>query len=87
MAEAGLGNFEAPAWIGLVAPKGTPREIVDTLNKALQAAWRDAPEVKEQMTALGAEATSMSTAEFGRYIQSEMEKWALAVKLSGAKVD
>ena len=87
MAEAGLGNFEAPAWIGLVAPKGTPREIVDTLNKALQAAWRDAPEVKEQMTALGAEATSMTTAEFGRYIQSEMEKWALAVKLSGAKVD
>ena len=87
MSEAGLGNFEAPAWIGLVAPKGTPREIVDTLNKALQAAWRDAPEVKEQMTALGAEATSMTTAEFGRYIQSEMEKWALAVKLSGAKVD
>ncbi|MCY7319358.1 MAG: tripartite tricarboxylate transporter substrate binding protein [Ramlibacter sp.] len=87
MAEAGLGNFEAPAWIGLVAPKGTPRDIVDTLNKALQAAWRDAPEVKEQMTLLGAEATSMTTAEFGRYIQSEMEKWALAVKLSGAKVD
>jgi tripartite-type tricarboxylate transporter receptor subunit TctC len=87
MAEAGLGNFEAPAWIGLVVPKGTPREIVETLNKALQAAWRDAPEVKEQMALLGAEATSMSTAEFGRYIQSEMEKWALAVKLSGAKVD
>jgi tripartite-type tricarboxylate transporter receptor subunit TctC len=81
------GNFEAPAWIGLVVPKGTPREIVETLNKALQAAWRDAPEVKEQMALLGAEATSMSTAEFGRYIQSEMEKWALAVKLSGAKVD
>ncbi len=87
MAEAGLGNFEAPAWIGLMAPKGTPREIVDALNKALQASWRDAPEVKEQMTALGAEATSMTTGEFGRYIQSEMEKWALAVKLSGAKVD
>jgi tripartite-type tricarboxylate transporter receptor subunit TctC len=87
MAEAGLGNFEAPAWIGLVAPKGTPRDIVDTLNKAMQSAWRDAPEVKEQMSLLGAEATSMSTAEFGRYIQSEMEKWALAVKLSGAKVD
>ena len=87
MAEAGLGNFEAPAWIGLVAPKGTPREIIDILNKALQAAWRDAPEVKEQMALLGAEATSMTPAEFGRYIQSEMEKWALGVKLSGAKVD
>lgn len=87
MAEAGMGNFEAPAWIGLVVPKGTPREIVETLNKALQAGWRDAPEVKEQMALLGAEATSMTPAEFGRYIQSEMEKWALAVKLSGAKVD
>ena len=87
MAEAGLGNFEAPAWIGLVAPKATPREIIDILNKALQAAWRDAPEVKEQMALLGAEATSMTPAEFGRYIQSEMEKWALGVKLSGAKVD
>jgi tripartite-type tricarboxylate transporter receptor subunit TctC len=87
MAEAGLGNFEAPAWIGLVVPKGTPRDIVDTLNKALQASWRDAPEVKEQMAPLGAEATSMTPEQFGRYIQSEMEKWALAVKLSGAKVD
>ena len=45
------------------------------------------PSRMSQMTALGAEATSMTTAEFGRYIQSEMEKWALAVKLSGAKVD
>ena len=87
MAEAGLGNFEAPAWIGLVVPKGTPREIIDTLNKALQASWRDAPEVKEQMTPLGAEATAMTPEQFGRYIQSEMEKWSLAVKLSGAKVD
>ena len=87
MAEAGMGSFEAPAWIGLVVPKGTPREIVETLNKALQAGWRDAPEVKEQMALLGAEATSMTPPEFGRYIQSEMEKWALAVKLSGAKVD
>lgn len=87
MAEAGLGNFEAPAWVGLVVPKGTPRDIVDTLNKALQASWRDAPEVKEQMTPLGAEATSMTPEQFGRYIQTEMDKWALAVKLSGAKVD
>jgi tripartite-type tricarboxylate transporter receptor subunit TctC len=87
MAEAGLGNFEAPAWIGLAAPKGTPREIIDTLNKALSASWRDAPEVREQMTPLGAEATAMTPEQFTRYIQAEMEKWGLAVKLSGAKVD
>jgi tripartite-type tricarboxylate transporter receptor subunit TctC len=87
MAEAGLGNFEAPAWIGLAAPKGTPREIVATLNKALNTPWREAPEIREQMVALGAESTWMAPDQFTRYIQSEMEKWALAVKLSGAKVD
>lgn len=87
MAEAGLGAFEAPAWIGLSAPKGTPREIIQALHKALDTSWRDAPEVRQQMTALGAEATSMTPEQFTRYIQSEMEKWGLAVKLSGAKVD
>lgn len=87
ISEAGLGKFEAPAWVGLAAPKGTPREIIDTLNKALQAGWRDAPDVREQLSALGAEPAAMTPDEFSRYIQSEIEKWALAVKLSGAKVD
>lgn len=87
MAEAGLGNFEAPAWVGLAAPKGTPQEIIDTLNKALQAHWRDAPDVRDQLNALGAEPSVTSPDEFSRYIQSEIDKWALAVKLSGAKVD
>lgn len=86
MAEAGLGNFEAPAWVGLAAPKGTPAEVIDALQKAL-AAWRDAPEVREQLNGVGAEPTAMSPAEFTTYIQSEMDKWAVAVKLSGAKVD
>jgi tripartite-type tricarboxylate transporter receptor subunit TctC len=85
--EAGLGKFEAPAWIGLAAPKGTPKSIVDALAKALDTKWRDAPEIKEQLNALGAEPTSMTPEEFTHYIQSELEKWAVAVKLSGAKVD
>jgi len=87
MAEAGLGSFEAPAWIGLSAPKGTPREIVEALSRALEAKWRDAPEIKEQLNGLGAEPAAMTPDEFTRFIQSEMEKWAVAVKLSGAKVD
>jgi tripartite-type tricarboxylate transporter receptor subunit TctC len=87
MAEAGLGTFEAPAWVGLAAPKGTPQEVIDTLNKALQAQWRDAPDVRDQLNALGAEPSVMKPDEFARYIQSEIDKWALAVKLSGAKVD
>jgi tripartite-type tricarboxylate transporter receptor subunit TctC len=87
MAEAGLGHFVAPAWVGLAAPKGTPKEIVETLNKALVSNWRDAADVREQLTGLGAEAAVMTPAEFGKYIQAEIDKWALAVKLSGAKVD
>ena len=87
IAESGLGEFVAPAWVGLAAPKGTPKEVIDTLNKALQKSWRDAPDVREQLTGLGAEPAAMSPEEFTRFIQSEMEKWGLAVKLSGAKVD
>jgi tripartite-type tricarboxylate transporter receptor subunit TctC len=87
MEEAGLGHFVAPAWIGLSAPKGTPKEIVDVLYKALGSNWRDAPDVKEQLNALGAEPALMTPDEFARYIQAEIDKWALAVKLSGAKVD
>lgn len=87
MEEAGLGHFVAPAWIGLAAPKGTPKEVVDKLNKALAGNWRDAPDVKDQLTALGAEPAMMKPDEFSKYIQGEIDKWAVAVKLSGARVD
>jgi len=87
MAEAGLGNFEAPAWVGLAAPKGTPKEVIDRLSKALDSSWKDAADVREQLTAVGAEPATMTPDEFTRYIQSEMEKWAVAVKLSGAKAE
>jgi tripartite-type tricarboxylate transporter receptor subunit TctC len=87
MAEAGLGAFEAPAWVGLAAPKGTPKEVVDALYKALASGWRDAAEVRDQLNGVGAEPVVMAPEEFSRYIQAEMDKWALAVKLSGAKVD
>lgn len=87
MAEAGLGNFEAPAWVGLAAPKGTPKEVIDQLGKALASTWKDNAEVRDQLTAVGAEPATMSPDEFTRYIQAEMEKWGLAVKISGAKVD
>lgn len=87
MAEAGLGNFVAPAWVGIAAPKGTPKEVVDAIQKALLTHWRDAADVREQLNGLGSEAAVMTPAEFRKYIQAEIEKWALAVKLSGAKVD
>jgi tripartite-type tricarboxylate transporter receptor subunit TctC len=87
MAEAGLGNFEAPAWIGLAAPKGTPREVIDTLHKALLSHYVEAADIKEQLSGLGAEPTATRPDDFARYIQAEIDKWALAVRLSGAKAD
>lgn len=87
MAEAGLGNFEAPAWVGLAAPKGTPKDVIDTLNKALVNVWRDAADVRDQLNGLGAEPAVMTPDQFRAYIQSEMDKWGKAVKLSGATVD
>jgi len=87
MAEAGLGDFEAPAWIGLAAPKGTPKEVMDALGKVLTSNWKDQADVRDQLMGVGAEPAAMLPEEFIRYIQSEMEKWAVAVKISGAKVD
>lgn len=87
MAEAGLGNFEAPAWVGLAAPKGTPKEVIAVLSKAFVTHWRDAPDVREQLNGLGAEPAEQTPEEFARFIQAEMDKWAVAVRVSGAKVD
>jgi len=87
MAEAGLGDFDAPAWIGLAAPKGTPKEVMDALSKVLSSHWKDQTDVREQLLGVGADPAVMTPGEFIRYIQSEMEKWAVAVKISGAKVD
>lgn len=84
--EAGLGDLDTPSWVGVFAPKGTSREVINTLHKAL-VTWLDEPEVKNQLTAIGAEPAVMSDAEFTAYLQSEIKKWAVAVKLSGAKVD
>lgn len=87
MEEAGLGHFVAPAWIGLAAPKGTPKPVIDKIYQALAAHWTTAPEVGKVLNGLGAEAVVMPPAEFRQYIQSEIDKWAIAVNLAGAKVD
>lgn len=87
MIEAGMGNFVAPAWVGLAVPKGTPKEVISTLNHALANSWIKNPALKEQLAGMGAEPAVMSPEQFAKYIQSEIDKWAVAVKVSGAKVD
>jgi tripartite-type tricarboxylate transporter receptor subunit TctC len=79
-------GFEASAWFGFVVPKGTPAEIVDKLNREINAALAD-PKVQARIAGLGSSPMIMTAAEFGAFIASETAKWAKAVALSGARVD
>jgi tripartite-type tricarboxylate transporter receptor subunit TctC len=79
MTEAGFANFEAVAWFGLLAPAGTPRAIVDRLNKATVAIL-NAPDMKERLAGIGATTVAGTPEEFGRFIDAEIAKWAPVVK-------
>jgi tripartite-type tricarboxylate transporter receptor subunit TctC len=82
VAEAGVPGYEANNWWGVVAPAGTPPEIIDKLHKAVSAAL-DAPELQAQFAREGAEVVKMQPAEFGKYMETEMEKWKRVVKEAG----
>jgi tripartite-type tricarboxylate transporter receptor subunit TctC len=79
-------GYEAVVWYGIVAPKGTPPEIVETLNSAVNAVLAD-PKLKARLAELGGEAMPMTPAQFGKLIADETEKWANVVKFSGAKAE
>jgi tripartite-type tricarboxylate transporter receptor subunit TctC len=79
-------GYEASGWNGIGAPKGTPVEIIDMLNKEINAALGD-PKMKARLADLGGTPLLGSRADFGKLIADETEKWAKVVKLSGAKAD
>lgn len=81
-AEAGLPGFISSAWFCFVAPKGTPRPIVDKLNAAIVAALKD-PAIKAKLNALGAEPLPMSPGEFKAFIASETVRWRGIIEKSG----
>lgn len=81
-----LPGFEATVSQGLCAPKNTPSEIVDKLNRAINAALAD-QKIKSQLEGLGLRVHSGSPAEYAKLIADETEKWAKVVKFSGAKVE
>lgn len=83
MAESGLPGFQAVSWHGVVAPAGTPPDVVSKLNAALSGALA-APAVKQRLMEEGAAASNLNTAAFGTFIQAEIAAWAKAVKDSGA---
>ncbi len=83
---AGLKGFEATSWFGLLAPAGTPADIVNRLQQEVARAL-NTPAIKEKMLAQGAIPSGNTPAEFARLIESEHTKWAQVVKTSGARVD
>jgi tripartite-type tricarboxylate transporter receptor subunit TctC len=79
IAEAGVPGYEATNWWGIMAPAGTPKEIVDKLHKDIETA-QDSPDVQKQFDQQGASVMKMSTPQFAAFIQSEMNKWQRVVK-------
>ena len=86
VAEAGLPQYDANFWSGLVAPAGTPAEAIDRLSAVLAKALA-ANDVRETLARQGLEAAGNTPQQFAAYIAAEMDKWAAVVKASGAKLD
>lgn len=84
--ELGVSQFEVGAWLGLLAPAGTPKYIVEKLNQELNLALED-DGVKNKLTAMGSEILKNSPDEFAAFIRSENERWSKLVRDTGAKVD
>jgi tripartite-type tricarboxylate transporter receptor subunit TctC len=79
-------GYEASVWYGMAAPRGTPPEAIDTLNKAMAAALAD-PKMEARLAELGGIAMPMSPEEFGKLVADETEKWAKVVKFAGISVE
>ncbi len=79
-------GYESSAWYGVGVPKGTPAEIIDRLNREINAGLAD-PKLEARFAELGAAVLPGSPADFGKLLVDETEKWAKVVKFSGAKAD
>jgi tripartite-type tricarboxylate transporter receptor subunit TctC len=82
VAEAGLPGYEATIWLGLMAPTGTPKPVIDKLNAAVNAAIQR-PEIVKLWAEQGASPMSMTPEEFDKYLRSDIVKWAEVVKQFG----
>jgi tripartite-type tricarboxylate transporter receptor subunit TctC len=86
VSEAGVPGYEAVIWLGLMAPAGTPKAIVDRLNAEITKATGSA-EMREAWAKQGAVSMAMTPEEFARFMREDIEKWARIVKVSGARAD
>ncbi len=86
LAEAGLPGFEAVAWFGVLAPAGTPRDIVLKLSQEIARIVR-MPDMQDRLRLEGAEAVGSTPEQFAETIRRDIAKWAVVVKTSGARAD
>jgi tripartite-type tricarboxylate transporter receptor subunit TctC len=86
MAEAGLAGFDISTWFGLLAPAGTPKDVIAQWNAEVTKILNSL-DMRERLTAQGAEPAPTTPEQFAAFIQSEIPKYARIVKISGAKVD
>ena len=82
---SGRRRYEASTWLGLAAPHGTPAEIIETLNREINAGLADA-KIKAQLRELGHVPMPMSAAEFGKFIADETDKWGKVIQMAKIKV-
>ena len=86
-AEAGLGDYSPTAWIGLLAPAGTPKPIVDKLSAAMQKATTQNQTLVDKWRSYGGELKAMTPEEFSAFIRSDSAKWAQAIRQASIKLD
>jgi tripartite-type tricarboxylate transporter receptor subunit TctC len=85
IAEAGVPGYEATIWLGIMAPKGTPPDIVNRLNAEI-AKVVATPKIRDAWAAQGAVPMTMTPAAFGEFLEKDIAKWAKIVKISGATI-
>ena len=86
IAEAGVTGYETTIWIGIMAPTGTPRPVIDRLNAEITKVTSRA-DVKKFWGEQGAVPLTMTVAEYEKYLHADIAKWAKVVKISGARAD
>ena len=86
VAEGGVPGYEATIWLGVMAPVGTPRAVLDRLNAEITEIT-SRPDVRKTWNEQGAEPLTMSSTAFEKYLNDDIAKWAIVVKTSGARAD
>jgi tripartite-type tricarboxylate transporter receptor subunit TctC len=86
VSEAGVAGYEATIWLGVMAPTGTPKPVIDRLNAEISSI-ASRPDVRKIWQEQGAVSMTLSPTEFDRYLNEDIAKWAKVVKFSGARPD